>query len=461
MSSTETAEEVDCSVELSPPRKRFKKRHLSVEVKKHELEYSAGVTINEIVQKVADKVGTCRASIFNVLKEYKNSHSFSEPRTNQNRTNQNRTSLIELIDDADRHAIRRKVHEFFFRNEIPSIDKVLRVVNEDPHLPTFRRSSFYKLLKALNFKLQKRGRNSALIDRNEIILWRREYLTKIKNYRSQNRKIYFLDETWINAGHTKAKVSMDQFGISAKREFLEALSIGLKGPTITFSKSKGKRLIIRHIGCEDGFVDGGLWCMESKKATDYHEEMNGEGFENWFSNILPRLEDNCVIVLENAPCHSRKLEKLPTSASKKSDIQDWLSSKNIAFDKSMLKLQLLEIVKQHKAEYDKYRIDVMAKLQNKTVLRLPPYHCELNAIELIWADIKNFVAQHNTTFKFSDMELLSTAVKRITPETWKKCVQHVQEKVEVQMWELDNIIERRIQPIMIQFDDNESTTSSE
>ena len=29
------------------------------------------------------------------------------------------------------------------------------------------------------------------------------------------------------------------------------------------------------------------------------------------------------------------------------------------------------------------------------VLRLPLYHCELNAIELIWADEKNFVAREN------------------------------------------------------------------
>nr|CAH7760718.1 unnamed protein product [Callosobruchus chinensis] len=32
----------------------------------------------------------------------------------------------------------------------------------------------------------------------------------------------------------------------------------------------------------------------------------------------------------------------------------------------MLKLQLLEVVKQQKAEYDKYRIVEMAKVQNKT-----------------------------------------------------------------------------------------------
>nr|CAH7732578.1 unnamed protein product [Callosobruchus chinensis] len=56
------------------------------------------------------------------------------------------------------------------------------------------------------------------------------------------------------------------------------------------------------------------------------------------------------------------------------------------------KWQILEIVKQHKAEYDKCRFDKMAKLQNRSVL-----HCKLNPIELIWRDVKNVVAQHNET----------------------------------------------------------------
>ncbi|CAH2019811.1 unnamed protein product [Acanthoscelides obtectus] len=63
---------------------------------------------------------------------------------------------------------------------------------------------------------------------------------------------------------------------------------------------------------------------------------------------------------------------------KKSEIQDWLRAKNIPFDTFMLKLQLLDLVKQHRAKYDKYIVDEMAKAHNKMVLRLPPYHCELN-----------------------------------------------------------------------------------
>ncbi|KAF2889799.1 hypothetical protein ILUMI_16374, partial [Ignelater luminosus] len=106
---------------------------------------------------------------------------------------------------------------------------------------------------------------------------------------------------------------------------------------------KGKRLIICHIGSEDGFVPDALRAFESKKSGDYHEETVGESFENWFSNILPRLEENSVIILDNAPYHSRKMEKIPTSGWKKSDIQDWLRSKQIKFDGCLLKVELLAI----------------------------------------------------------------------------------------------------------------------
>lgn len=229
---------------------------------------------------------------------------------------------------------------------------------------------------------------------------------------------------------------------------------------------KGKRLIICHIGSEDGFVVDSLWCFESKKTGDYHEEMNGESFEQWFSKILPNLEENAVIVLDNAPYHSRRMEKVPTTASRKVDVQNWLRSKNINFEEAMLKVQLLRIVKDHKAEYQKYAIDEMAASQNKTVLRLPPYHCELNPIELIWAEVKNYIAKHNTTFKFCDLKgLFKEALELITAQKWENCIKHVKDKVEKRMWELDNILEEQVEPFIIDVgasgsSDDESSSSS-
>lgn len=55
-------------------------------------------------------------------------------------------------------------------------------------------------------RYMKRDRKSVLIERDDIVRWRRKYLTTIKEYRRQNRPIYYLDETWLNEGHTKEKV---------------------------------------------------------------------------------------------------------------------------------------------------------------------------------------------------------------------------------------------------------------
>jgi transposase len=56
-----------------------------------------------------------------------------------------------------------------------------------------------------------------------------------------------------------------------------------------------------------------------------------------------------------------------------------------------------------KPKYLSYKIDGIFAEHNHNILRLPPYHLELNPIELIWAHVKNSVAQNNTTFKMDDV----------------------------------------------------------
>lgn len=46
-----------------------------------------------------------------------------------------------------------------------------------------------------------------------------------------------------------------------------------------------------------------------------------------------------------------------------------------------------------------YATDTYAREKNIEVLRLPPYHCKLNPIEMIWGQVKGYVAGENKTFK--------------------------------------------------------------
>lgn len=86
---------------------------------------------------------------------------------------------------------------------------------------------------------------------------------------------------------------------------------------------------------DKGFVEDGLLVFKSKSGKDYHEEMDGDRFLEWFKNILPKLEPGSVVVMDNAPYHSVKLEKIPTTAWNKLKIMDWLQSRRISLIKKL------------------------------------------------------------------------------------------------------------------------------
>ncbi|KAF0753967.1 Uncharacterized protein FWK35_00030108 [Aphis craccivora] len=71
--------------------------------------------------------------------------------------------------------------------------------------------------------------------------------------------------------------------------------------------------------------------------------------------------------------------------------------------------------------------DAVAPEKGHEVIRLTPYHCQYNAIELIWTRVKRRVAKYNNTFKIVDIESLThEALEVVTKEHWEKCVRHAE-----------------------------------
>ncbi|XP_074028603.1 uncharacterized protein isoform X1 [Leptinotarsa decemlineata] len=382
---------------------------------------------NDVVNLCSDLTEVSIRSVHRILKSFKE----NEGKCDVSKNIETRGRKQIQLDDCTKYAIRRKFHLFFFRNEIPTLKKVAAEISSDETMPKISRRVLLRTLKQMNIKFIKRGRKSALIEREEIVLWRRNYLKKIREYRLDGRKIYYLDETFLNQGHTVSKGS-------------EALA------------GKGRRLLITHIGSDSGFLENGLLILDSNKTSDYHEEM----FESWFSQILPSLEPNSVVVMDNASYHSRQLEQSPTTDWPKADIINWLSQKNLTFDDNMLKVQLLNIARKHIPLLMKYVVDEMARERNIIVHRLPPYHCELNPTELIWAQIKNQVAREDLTSETDKIKgLLATAIENVTPESWKKCIRHTI-KEEDKMWDLDTRMDIAIEPLVISSDNSDCDSCS-
>lgn len=310
------------------------------------------------------------------------------------------------------------------------------------------KSSVQRILRSLNFKYKKccNGRKF-LMERNDIVALRNTFLRKMCNLRSSGdtRPVIYLDETWVNQNHSRNHIWQNDMD-----------SEGFKVPT-----GKGGRLIVCHAGAAKfGFICGSKLIFRSKNDGDYHSQMNSQIFHDWFQNMLQLLDEPCVIVMDNAPYHSVLVENVPKSNTKKSDVQKWLSEKGIDFSPTETLAELREKVKMAKPREKRYQLDELAYQMGHEVIRLPPYHCQYNPIELIWAQVKGEVATKNTTFKIADVEkLMHEAIDAVTTENWEKCVRHA-EQLQNKDFEKEGFRDCILEPIILTIDPNDSDCSS-
>ncbi|KAL6421194.1 hypothetical protein ACFW04_013747 [Cataglyphis niger] len=255
-----------------------------------------------------------------------------------------------------------KLHKFYFNRKFSTLNKILQAVKPDKDLPNFKLSTFHSLLKKLNFTYITRHCNSILTEREDLITWRKNYL-----------------RTWINASDVRNKVWMNKTVKSKKDVFLRGLTTGTANAA--------------------GFVSGGFLCFKSKKHTsDYYDEMNGNSFHEWLKNILPLLEDNAVIIMDNTP-------------------------KGKEVSEIMVKAELLQIVSLPKSEFDKY-------------------------------------VTNNDTFKIQDIKLLLEQDIRVTAEHWNN-FRHVKDE-EKKIWKIDHIADSivdKISPLIINVTGEDVTDS--
>ncbi|KAF0714882.1 DDE 3 domain-containing protein [Aphis craccivora] len=322
-------------IKKNPPGKRvnYGKRQMIINAYKAKTNVDPTKSLRKIRQELSKELAIGATTISTTITEYNTTKRVISP----SKTRVKKT-FHETFNEFHRNAVRRHVHSFWFKREIPTVDKIHHAVSNDNSLPTILRTNLYRLLKEMDFKYSKRSRNSALTEKTEIVLWRRRFLEQLRKYGDEGRHLYYLDETWVNAGECTSKTWVDTTIESPRDAFLEGLSTGAVQKTALFPAH----------------------CYVSspkKNTTDYHDEMNGETFYEWMEGILPRLKENCVIIMDNASYHSMKLDKAPSSQSRKADIIKWLEDKGEVIDKPMCIPQLLDIVKRIKPRHQKYVIE--------------------------------------------------------------------------------------------------------
>ena len=141
--------------------------------------------------------------------------------------------------------------------------------------------------------------------------------------------------------------------------------------------------------------------------------------------------------------------------------EQWLKENKVNFPSDALRSELWVLCKTHQNEKNAKVVKKIAKKYGMEVLRLPPYHCELNAIELIWADEKNFVARENKEMTIEHVEtLFRKRREEIGTETCKNCIKHAR-FVEEEYWKTDRIMDKKVEKFLISVGGSEDASDTE
>jgi len=129
--------------------------------------------------------------------------------------------------------------------------------------------------------------------------------------------------------------------------------------------------------------------------VDYHGNFNADIFEDLFSTLCKTLHENygpVNIHMDGASYHKRRVETIPSSNAKKQELIDWLNAHEISFSSDLRRPELLELVKINKEKVPFSCINIAEQYEHE-VSFTPPYHCELQPIEGVWAVVKGEVAR--------------------------------------------------------------------
>jgi transposase len=372
----------------------------------------------DVINDIIKITKLSRASIYNILKSNCDSPKKTKKRVLKFTF---KPKDFVIIDDI--------IWDFNKNKVFPSINDVYKVarLNKSLSFKNCGRRTFYKILKKMGYKYSdtKKLLKSQIMNRPDIKKKRINYLIEKRNIEKllPNSPFVYIDETFIHKNYVKYKI-LQPFNNSKKLRF--KMSIG-----------KGTRFSIIHAGNEDGFIIGA-------EEIFVNSEINSQLFEKWLKEkLLPNVPPCSVIVLDNAPTHSKQYNKAPVNSDNITTIRNWLKLNNISFKQNFKKSDLLKLVKENTFNYN-YNVDKIIRDSGQIPLRLPPYHCELNPIELIWAQLKELISKHNFNNNTQEFKnLISEAFAKINDNFWRKCIRHTT-KIESDFWISDKIIYNNI-----------------
>lgn len=360
-----------------------------------------------------------------------------------------------LFNEDDKDKLRAIVYDFHQRFKHPKSHQLLlefKRLHRDPEWQCSTRS-FRKFLRSAKFSFGKtKFGKTRIAESARIQDLCYSYLLKYNEYKNQQRKFYYQDETFSYTSEYR--------GFSWSNNHEECLHQ-------LNSSSQGAMLIIAHVGSSTGWVkdhegkDCAFVMKSDKPFADYHKNMNAHNFELWMSRkIIPNLENHSVLVMDNCAFHKVIPNKKPgKSARNKKVFVDFIITNTSEYDEGqretlqrLTRKQLQDIV--NGIEIDQsMAIERIIRASGKDIkiLFMPPYHSVFNPIELQWSQLKRHVRENN--YEQTEESVINLVQEGIvkTNSMWPNQISHTEkiqtkelerfEEINVPHEFIDNIVE--------------------
>jgi transposase len=376
-------------------------------------------------QMTADALGIGLASVKRILADFNKDPELI------NKEPQLRGRPAHAVDAALESVVRSYIREANKQGAYITLDTIRDALVKHAPDADFHIATLARTLDRWGFTFGKGTRSQHLKEKDHVIAARRCFLRrKIANRISGKliRPEVYLDESYVNKNH-----SNDLIWYSDE-----------DGPWVQKPTGKGERLIIVNAITNEGWVPNAkLVFKATKKSGDYHGQMNWIIFRQWFSEqLMPNIPRKSLIIMDNASYHNVLATcSPPIPTSKKSEIRDWLQINKAPCSDDCLKAELVELLKKLAPE-PIFALDELAREQGHEILRTPPYHPELQPIELCWGVVKNHVARNSNFTMANLLTQLEGAFERVTPTTCTKIIDKIREN-EDDFWKNDAIFDKQ------------------
>lgn len=375
------------------------------------------------MQMTADALGIGLATVNRVMASYQKDPQslYLPPKPKAGREH--------AIDVSYQEQVRAYIRKANAEGKHITIETILSFLKEQS-AEEFHDRTLARTLDRWGFEFGKGTRTQHLKEKDYVVAARRRYLRKMLNNRLPDggtlRPEVYLDESYVNKNHS------NDF-IWYSRE---------DGPWVQKPTGNGDRFVIMNAITKDGWVPNAKVIFKSTKKTgDYHGQMTWEIFKKWFSEkLLPNIPQKSIIIMDNASYHNvLSPTSAPTEACSKERMLQWLAENKVVCSQDCLKVELVEMLAKL-APAPTYAIDEIAKEHGYAVFRTPPYHPELQPIEICWGILKNEIGRH-CDFTMKNLEVqLDRAFAKVTAQTCSKIIKQVKE-VEDEFWKEDASME--------------------